>query len=281
MPPRYLPRPALFIVGAIIVLAQFIPLPYVAIVPGPVLDVLNSAITINISGRSSNSETVTATKKEAPMNPLFSGKLFATTVMVSNPDSHMYAPELIVDWVRGDSAIQPRSAIYPTAVTRKAALAQGKVEMVSAEQSATLAAANFLAPINPSIASMLNSSSVHFATKETGGPSAGLAFAIALVTKVQDNQLLRGRTVAVTGTIDASGKVGPIGGIDQKLIGASRAGARIFLAPAENCLDISRTPSEWKSSGWKAQGMRVIPVSTLSQAVHLLVAANLENAPHC
>ncbi len=268
MPPRYLPRPALFIVAAIVVLAQFVPLPYVAIVPGPALNVLSSAITINKAGY-------------APIQLQIPGKLYATTVMVSNPDSRMYAPELIVDWVRGDAAIQPRSVIYPTPVTRKAALAQGKVEMVSAEKSATLAAANFLAAINSSQAELLKSGDVKFAMKETGGPSAGLAFALALIIKVQANQLLQGRTIAVTGTMDSTGKVGPIGGIDQKLIGASKTGATIFLAPSENCQDISRTQSQWRAANWQVRGMRVIPVASLTQAVHILAAGDLRNAPHC
>ena len=247
MPPRYLPRPALFIVAAIVVLAQFVPLPYVAIVPGPALNVLSSAITINKAGY-------------APLQLQIPGKLYATTVMVS---------------------IQPRSVIYPTPVTRKAALAQGKVEMVSAEKSATLAAANFLAAINSSQAELLKSGSVKFAMKETGGPSAGLAFALALIIKVQANQLLQGRTIAVTGTMDSTGKVGPIGGIDQKLIGASKTGATIFLAPSENCQDISRTQSQWRAANWQVRGMRVIPVASLTQAVHILAAGDLRNAPHC
>ena len=48
--------------------------------------------------------------------------------------------------------------------------------------------------------------------------------------------------MAGTGTITASGRVGGIGGIEEKMIGASRIGATVFLAPRENCPDIEHIP---------------------------------------
>jgi PDZ domain-containing protein len=43
--------------------------------------------------------------------------------------------------------------------------------------------------------------------------------------------------VAGTGTIDGKGSVGPIGGIQQKIVGASDDGAQLFLVPPDNCHD--------------------------------------------
>ncbi|MEV8334088.1 PDZ domain-containing protein [Streptomyces niveus] len=70
---------------------------------------------------------------------------------------------------------------------------------------------------------------------DVGGPSAGLMFALGIVDKITPGDLTGGKFVAGTGTIDDNGKVGPIGGIGMKLVGARQAGARYFLTPDENC----------------------------------------------
>jgi Lon-like protease len=72
---------------------------------------------------------------------------------------------------------------------------------------------------------------------DVGGPSAGLAFTLGIVDKLTPGSLTAGHTVAVTGTIDGFGQVGPIGGIQQKIAGAVDNGATIFLAPAGDCSD--------------------------------------------
>ena len=73
-------------------------------------------------------------------------------------------------------------------------------------------------------------------------------------------QVQNGRLIAGTGTINKKGEVGPIGGIEDKLIGAKRAGATLFIAPIDNCIDITHIP----------KGLQVVAVSTLAQAVTLL-----------
>jgi PDZ domain-containing protein len=70
---------------------------------------------------------------------------------------------------------------------------------------------------------------------DVGGPSAGLMFALGIVDKLMPGNLTGGKFVAGTGTIDDKGKVGPIGGIEMKLVGARNAGAEYFLTPSENC----------------------------------------------
>ncbi|HMT24520.1 MAG TPA: PDZ domain-containing protein [Microthrixaceae bacterium] len=64
------------------------------------------------------------------------------------------------------------------------------------------------------------------------GPSAGLAWTLGIVDRLTPGDLTDGRRVAVTGTIDSAGNVGPIGGIAQKAEGAKQAGATVFLYPA-------------------------------------------------
>jgi Lon-like protease len=93
-----------------------------------------------------------------------------------------------------------------------------------------------------------------------GGPSAGLAFTLELMQKLGRN-VLHGHKVAATGQIELNGRVGPIGGIKQKTYGVRQAGADVFLVPAgENAKEARRY----------AGPVRIIPVSTLGQALHAL-----------
>ncbi|WP_101524998.1 YlbL family protein [Nocardioides houyundeii] len=68
-----------------------------------------------------------------------------------------------------------------------------------------------------------------------GGPSAGLLFALSVYDTLTPGSLTGGNIVAGTGTLDAEGKVGPIGGVAQKIAAAREADAGLFLVPADNC----------------------------------------------
>jgi PDZ domain-containing protein len=70
-----------------------------------------------------------------------------------------------------------------------------------------------------------------------GGPSAGLMFALSIYDTLTPGSLTAGGTVAGTGTITGNGKVGEIGGIQQKIAGARQDGAQLFLVPPANCQD--------------------------------------------
>ncbi|MDF0513049.1 PDZ domain-containing protein [Agromyces sp. H3Y2-19a] len=90
-----------------------------------------------------------------------------------------------------------------------------------------------------------------------GGPSAGMMFALGIVDELTPGAMTGGEVVAGTGTIDSAGRVGPIGGIRQKLWGAEGAGADWFLAPESNCDEVV---------GHVPDGLNVFAVSTLDQA---------------
>ncbi|WP_196717393.1 YlbL family protein [Actinomyces trachealis] len=102
-----------------------------------------------------------------------------------------------------------------------------------------------------------------FALQDVGGPSAGMVFALGIVDKLTPGPMLTGQDVAGTGTIDIAGNVGPIGGIAQKMRGAARDGATVFLAPAANCNEVV---------GNEPSGMQVVAVSNLHEAVEAATA---------
>jgi PDZ domain-containing protein len=111
---------------------------------------------------------------------------------------------------------------------------------------------------------------------DVGGPSAGMMFALGIMDKLEPGDLTGGENIAGTGTIDAKGLVGPIGGIRQKLYGAERAGADYFLAPSRNCDEVV---------GHVPNGLEVFAVSTLDDSLAVLNAIDdgkgLSDLPRC
>jgi len=104
---------------------------------------------------------------------------------------------------------------------------------------------------------------VKISVGDIGGPSAGMMFSLGIIDKLTKLDLTAGRFIAGTGEITARGQVQPIGGIQQKMVGARNAGATIFLTPAANCAD---------TKGAVPAGLRLVKVSTLNQAVTYLEA---------
>lgn len=96
---------------------------------------------------------------------------------------------------------------------------------------------------------------------DVGGPSAGLMFALGIVDKLTPENLTGGKFVAGTGTIDVKGKVGPIGGIEMKLVGARNAGAEYFLTPSDNCAAASSDIPD---------GLTLVKVKTIADATKSL-----------
>jgi PDZ domain-containing protein len=97
-------------------------------------------------------------------------------------------------------------------------------------------------------------------TGQIGGPSAGLAFALDIIDELGPTDIDQGEKVVATGEIGLDGQVGEIGGIKQKTFGARDAGADVFLVPDAN----AAAAREY------ADGLRIIPVSNLDEALHAL-----------
>ena len=98
-----------------------------------------------------------------------------------------------------------------------------------------------------------------------GGPSAGLAFTLAVLDQLTEGELTGGNVVAVTGTIDAVGRVGSVGGVVQKTAAVRDLGADVFIVPAS-------LPEEELERIFDRAGdsLQVIPVDNLDQALEAL-----------
>lgn len=93
---------------------------------------------------------------------------------------------------------------------------------------------------------------------DIGGPSAGLMFSLAIYDTLTPGSLTDGQSVAGTGEIAPDGRVGPIGGIQQKIAGARDEGAALFLVPPDNCKD---------ALGGNNGDMRLVKATTMHDAL--------------
>lgn len=102
---------------------------------------------------------------------------------------------------------------------------------------------------------------VKIPVEDVGGPSAGLMLSLGIIDKLDPVDLTGGKIIAGTGTIDDAGTVGPIGGVQQKLVAAKRDGATYFLTPKDNCDEAAGAPQP---------GLALVQVSNLGDALTAL-----------
>ncbi|NLJ83615.1 MAG: PDZ domain-containing protein [Halanaerobiaceae bacterium] len=102
---------------------------------------------------------------------------------------------------------------------------------------------------------------VHFHTENIGGSSAGGMFALEIYNQLVKEDITRGRRIAGTGTIDLDGKIGPIDGVEQKVIAAERKGAELFLVPVEN----------YEKALQAASSIKVVAVESFDEALEYLL----------
>jgi PDZ domain-containing protein len=106
-------------------------------------------------------------------------------------------------------------------------------------------------------------------TERVGGPSAGLAFTLAIIDDLTPGNLTGEKRVAVTGTIDSDGKVGPVGGVEQKAITARHNDVSLMIVPRQ----------EVKDARAGAGRLRVVGVGTLDEALAALQRAGGSPVP--
>lgn len=333
-----------FLVVLLSAVAALLPVPYVALNPGPVSDVLGGAgktELIHIDGRTTYPAE---------------GKLDLTTVSVlGGPAKRLDLVTALRGWVDDKVAVVPEEQVYPEGETAEEAEQQSAAEMRDSQENATTAALRQLGiPItsrllvqdvpkgSPSrgklrtgdqllavdgtpvaggaqLRELITSReagdrvrltvrrdgatvtatvrtiaaedgraivgittqddaeypfTVEISLEDVGGPSAGLMFALGIVEKLTPGSLTGGTHVAGTGTIDDAGRVGAIGGITQKMLGAKAAGATVFLAPPGNCEEAKAT---------KPDGLRLVRAATLASSVRSLerLSEGRSKVPRC
>jgi PDZ domain-containing protein len=242
-------------VVALLATAAFAPLPFSVAQPG---------MTANVLGENKGSQVITVSGAPARRT---SGQLRMVTIEATGPDATVTLGDVIGNWFRTDRAVMPRDAVYPSGENVKEIEQHNEAQMKQSQDAATQAALKYLG---------LSADKVKVTLKlaDVGGPSAGLLFTLGIIDKLHGDgsggDLTGGRTVAGTGTIDASGKIGAVGGVALKTQAARRDGATVFLVPKAECTD---------AKAELPKGLRLIPVTTLKSAVDSLEALEKGKGP--
>lgn len=90
------------------------------------------------------------------------------------------------------------------------------------------------------------------------GPSAGITLTVAMASALMSKPV-RG-DIAMTGEVTLRGAVLPIGGLQEKLLAAQRAGIKCVLIPDENKKTLSEIPAQVR------EGLNIIPISKIEEA---------------
>jgi len=96
---------------------------------------------------------------------------------------------------------------------------------------------------------------------DIGGPSAGLAFTLAILDALSSGNLTGGHIVAATGTIATNGQVGDVGGVQEKTAAVEKAGAQVFFVPEVEYATAERVAGK---------SLQIVPVTTLRQVIEIL-----------
>jgi PDZ domain-containing protein len=111
-------------------------------------------------------------------------------------------------------------------------------------------------------------------TNRIGGPSAGLAFTLALLDELSPGALTGSVRVAATGTIAEDGSVGAVGAVRQKAVAVARAGAEVFLVPTAT--DPAELAAIRRSLG---ESLQIIEVGTIVEALEVMGALGGDLSP--
>ncbi len=191
------------------------------------------------------------------------GQMYLLAVYVTNPETKVLGAEVLGCWVIGRCAVLPRSVIYSRESTDKSERASGSKEMSQSQSAAILAAKGAIVRHFPAVdISKLSDSSLTVNLDNVGGPSAGIIFTLGLVDLLTPEDLLQGRKISGTGTVDRTGRVGAIGGVQEKIMAAKSAKASVIFVPAENCSDLPK----------HVEGISVVALTTIDQAIGYLQA---------
>jgi len=112
-----------------------------------------------------------------------------------------------------------------------------------------------------------------YAPTSSDGPSAGAAMAIGFLAVLRGDPILRG--VALTGTLQPEGRIGPVGAIPDKVRAAAREGYRTILIP-QGQFNGPLSDPKWNLNGLAMElGLTIKEVATIHEAYELMTGRRL------
>lgn len=104
---------------------------------------------------------------------------------------------------------------------------------------------------------------IKFTSRESGS-SGGMMLTLTIYSAISDEDLIKGRKIAGTGTIDIEGNVGEIDGIKYKIMGAYKKGVDVVLVPSANYKEAMEVKKE------KGYDMEIVEVKTFEDVIKYL-----------
>jgi PDZ domain-containing protein len=149
----------------------------------------------------------------------------------------------------------------------------GEVQLIASPDDPERTIIGFI-PTDTATVTLPSDVSINIDTESIGGPSAGLAFTLTMIDELSEGDLLGGKRVAVTGTIDINANVGAIGGLTSKASAVMQSGAKYFLVPtSQGDEDIA------KAREVVGDKVEIIPVATLEEALAVLARIGGDPVP--
>ncbi|OZG53192.1 Lon protease [Alloscardovia macacae] len=276
------------VLAVVMLLLSLQPTALVIELPGPTADVLG---TVEVSASASGAESVSekesksvsekerakdSATKSATKTDIISisgirtykqkGQLRLVTVSSTGvPGYPAPAAAALWAWFDPRMAVMPQEVVYSVDTTPQDFKKEGDEEMTTAQDTASKVAVEYVKNHaqelglgeSASSISALSSAKIQLHIDDIGGPSAGMMYTLGIIAKLTPADETGGQKIAGTGTIEKDGTVGRIGGIQLKMLGAQRDGARYFLAPEGNCDEVV---------GHIPPGLEVYSVKTIDDA---------------
>lgn len=159
--------------------------------------------------------------------------------------------------------VTPAGAKITVQVERDGKLTTATFATVQAPKDSPYPPGSSLIGVGLAVKNIQYPGKVTYAVDGIGGPSAGNMFALEIYDQLTEGSLGGDHKIAGTGTANWNGLIGPIGGIEHKLVGAATQGVTDFLAPVENCEE---------TLGYEPQGMNIWAVESTPGAIETVKA---------
>ncbi|KRF31980.1 SepM family pheromone-processing serine protease [Paenibacillus sp. Soil787] len=199
-------------------------------------------------------------------------------VLLKAGDKEVKVAQDLLGSLKGKKAGDTISITYSRKkIEQQAALTLGALPKQEGEQGEPRAGIGVVPADMQAVKADQEEQQVSIKAGEIGGPSAGLMFSLEIYNQLVADDITKGYRIAGTGTIESDGTVGPIGGIQHKIIAADREKAEYFFAPkdvtfkdgtkVENYSDAVKRANQIKTK------MKIVEIGTMEDALKFL--ANL------
>lgn len=109
-----------------------------------------------------------------------------------------------------------------------------------------------------------------YAPMSADGPSSGAVATVGFIAVLRGDKIIRG--VALTGTLEPGGRIGPVGGVPDKIRAAVREGYRMVLVPSGQLV----TP-QWNLNDLALElNVTIKEVATVDEAYELMTGQKLQ-----